>query len=106
MFNQLQQQHNGHPNIGIELGSLLKTCGFNNIKTTPLIIHVDNSDAQKRKKALNYWKELLLSAKESLLENKLIDNNLVANFKNDFDTLADDPKTVMFFCAFQARANK
>ena len=105
-FNQLQQHQNGHPNIGIELGSLLKTCGFNNIKTTPLIIHVDNSDAQKRMKALNYWKELLLSGKESLLENKLIDNNLVANFKNDFDTLADDPKTVMFFCAFQARANK
>ena len=79
-YNEFQVSSGGNPNIGIELGKILSNCGFRNISTKPIFIHVDKRDKKERLEALVYWRNLLLSAKQNLLTDNIIDQELLANF--------------------------
>ena len=105
-YNQYQVSAGGNPNIGIELGKILNNCGFKKISTKPLIIHVDKRNNIEKSKALEYWKNLLLSAKNNLLENKLIDEKLLANFNSDFERIMKNEETIFFYSGIQMKCFK
>ncbi len=105
-YNEYQINNGGNPNIGIELGQILSNCGFKNISTKPLIIHVDKRNKKERFEALEYWRNLLLSAKQNLLTNNLIDQKLLANFKSDYEEIMKNEETIFFYSAIQMKCFK
>ena len=105
-YNEYQINNGGNPNIGIELGQILSNCGFKNISTKPLIIHVDKRNKKERFEALEYWRNLLLSAKQNLLTNNLIDQKLLANFKSDYEEIMKNEETIFFYSAIQIKCFK
>ena len=105
-YNQYQTRNGGNPNIGIELGKILSSCGFRNISTKPLIIHVDKRNKKERFEALEYWRNLLLSAKQKLLTNKLIDEQLLSNFNSDYEEIMKNEETIFYYSAIQMKCFK
>ena len=105
-YNEYQINNGGNPNIGIELGQIISNCGFKNISTKPLIIHVDKRNKKERFEALEYWRNLLLSAKQNLLTNNLIDQKLLANFKSDYEEIMKNEETIFFYSAIQMKCFK
>ena len=105
-YNEFQVKSGGNPNIGIELGQILSNCGFKNISTKPLIIHVDKRNKKERLEALEYWRNLLLSAKKNLLTNNLIDQKLLVNFNSDYEEIMKNEETIFFYSAIQIKCFK
>src|SRR5690606_10989737 len=76
-FNDDQNDKAGDPFIGAKLGNLLTSVGYRSIRTEVKTWHFDNRHPEKRKQAIEYWSELLLSASEQLIKDKYIDEETV-----------------------------
>ncbi len=105
-FNKFQSESGGDPNVGVKLGSYLAQAGFVKIETKTLLQHHDARDLDKKANFLNYWKELMLSAQDNLIEDKQIDNELVALVKSEFNLLHEDPNSIFFYTPIRAIAEK
>jgi ubiquinone/menaquinone biosynthesis C-methylase UbiE len=103
-LNDYQFDQAGDPFVGVKLGNLLKSTGFHDIQTTVKTMHFDNRNAERRKSAIDYWTELMLSAADSLMSAKYIDAEILEGTKNELAAVALDPNAVFFYSFMQARA--
>jgi hypothetical protein len=103
-FNDFQYEQAGDPFIGAKLGNLLTQVGFHQVKTDIKTWHFDNRVPDKRKQAIHYWTDLLLSASDKLVQEKLVDVETVAKAKEELDRVANDPNAVFMYSFMQASA--
>ncbi|MBA3898642.1 MAG: methyltransferase domain-containing protein [Bacteroidetes bacterium] len=99
LYNRFQFTAGGDPDIGAKLGNLLAKAGFKQISTESRSFMADHRDEAEKKKILDYWTTLLLSAAPNLLEAGLINENAMEMVKQEFNMLAEDPNGV-FYCSF------
>ncbi len=106
-FNDYQYDHYGDPFVGAKLGNLLLAQGFSSIRTTVKYWYLDDRFPEERQVAISMWKELLLSAEETLISNALVSQDLVKEVKREFLLVEQQPQQTVFIDAFvQARATK
>ncbi len=105
-FNELQKENGGNPDIGLQLGNLLKKSGFENIELKPGGLHLDQSQPALLKQMVEYWKKLMKSAAEELILSGKIDQATVKAMEADLDQLAQHPEAVFFYQFIQAKAFK
>jgi ubiquinone/menaquinone biosynthesis C-methylase UbiE len=103
-FNNYQHDNAGDPFIGAKLGNLLLQQGYRNIDTRVKILHYDNRQPSRRREAIRYWKELLHSAKDQLLQAKSIEDDLVKRMDEEFRQVEAAPNAVFFYAFVQAAA--
>ncbi|MEY2705049.1 MAG: hypothetical protein RL407_1111 [Bacteroidota bacterium] len=99
-----QKKIGGHPDVGIELGNLLKETGFASVETVFDGFYFDKRNTEGKKKYLPYWKELLKSAFPHLLSSGFGDPQLLMDMENDFEKLAEDENAIFFYQFVQAKA--
>lgn len=105
-FNELQKENGGNPDIGLQLGNLLKKSGFENIELKPGGLHLDQSQPDLLKQMVEYWKKLMKSAAEELILSGKIDQATVKAMEADLDQLAQHPEAVFFYQFIQTKAFK
>jgi ubiquinone/menaquinone biosynthesis C-methylase UbiE len=103
-FNDFQHSHAGDPFIGAKLGNLLTQVGYHQVKTEVKTWHFDNRQPAQRKRAIHYWTDLLLSAADTLIAEKCVDQEVVSKVKEELGKVASDPNAVFMYSFMQARA--
>lgn len=105
IFNDYQFESAGDPFVGAKLGNFLYDLDFKNIKTEIKTWHFDKRHPEKRKETIYYWTDLLLSAKDHLLDKKLVTKDIVKNMQKELIQIAKNPDAVFFYSFVQASAN-
>lgn len=103
-FNDFQYDNSGDPFIGAKLGNLLLSQGYKNIRTKVISWHLDNRQPRQRSQAVRFWKNLLLSAADQLIDSKYVDQDTVQGMKEELSSVEKDPNAVMFYSFVQAEA--
>lgn len=103
-FNDYQLSMKGDPFVGAKLGNILLNQGFRDIHVETKTWHLDNRRPGKRKEFIEFWTELLLSASDQLIAEKLVDEEVVANVKNELKLVRRDPNAVFYYNFIQAKA--
>ncbi len=67
--------------------------------------HYDNREPEKRRRVMEYWTELLLSASPALMENGRVSAETVEGMKLELKNVAKDPFAVFVYSFVQARAS-
>jgi len=103
-FNDYQYDNAGDPFIGAKLGNMLSAIGFVNIETKIKTWHLDNRQPVKRKEVIDYWNELLLSARDQLVKAEYIDEETADLAKEEMENVSNDPNAVFLYSFMQAQA--
>lgn len=103
-YNDLQVSLGGNPDIGANLGNLLKSAGYKEIELFHGGFHLDQRSPEELKKITNYWKELMKSAASGMIEADLITPTDVSAMENDLDAIARDENAVFFYHFVQVSA--
>ncbi len=103
-FNDFQYEHAGDPFVGAKLGNFLLELGFKDIHTKVKTWHYDNRNPDQRKETIEFWTNLLMSAKEQLIHEKVITQELADNAQKELKRVASDPNAVFFYSFMQAKA--
>lgn len=103
-FNDYQHDKAGDPFVGAKLGNLLTSMGYHSIETEVKTWHFDNRWPEKRKLAIDYWSELLLSGADALVNEKYVDAETVKAAQAELLAVSKDPNAVFFYSFIQARA--
>ncbi len=105
-FNELQIEMGGDPFVGVKLGNLLNEAGFDEILTRNLKRHFDNRDPDRRAKMFDYWAELLVSAKENLINAGKIDETFVEKTLKEIEEIKNTKGAIFYYSPIQAEAIK
>ncbi len=105
-FCELQKRMGGDPIVGMKLGNLLHDAGYGEIMTRNLNRHYDKRNIEDKIKMFDYWKSLLLSAKDNLLAEKMIDENFVKQTFEEIDLIKEIEDSIFYYCPIQAEAVK
>ena len=103
-FNDYQFANAGDPFIGAKLGNLLLSSGYTDIKVESKTWHLDNRNPDKRKEIIEFWCELLMSAKDQLISENVITQELADAAQEELNTVAKDPNAVFYYTFVQAKA--
>ncbi len=103
-YNALQKSLGGDPWVGAKLGDLLSRAGFSDVQVRPQPILHDCRDPGGREGTLLYWRDLLLSASENLLDRALVQKTLIDELEIELDHLRKDPNAVFFYAFMKAEA--
>lgn len=103
-FNDFQLANSGDPFVGAKLGNLLMAGGYTEIQTSVKSLFFDNRMPRERKETIDYWTELLMSAKEQLVNEKVITKELADDAYKELKTVAKDPNAVFYYSFMQAQA--
>lgn len=103
-MNDYQHEQTGDPFVGAKLGNLLLAQGFKEIKTEVKTWHFDNRSPDQRKRYIEFWTQILMSAKDQLLKAKYIDQETLDNAQKELTAVARDPNAVFYFSYMQAEA--
>ena len=103
-FNDYQFENSGDPFIGAKLGNLLLSLGFEEVETQTKTWHFDNRFPDKRKKTIEFWSDLLMSASDQLLKDKVVTQEIVDSAKEELANVAGDPNAVFYYSFIQASA--
>jgi len=103
-FNDYQFENSGDPFIGAKLGNLLLSLGFEEVETQTKTWHFDNRFPDKRKKTIEFWSDLLMSASDQLIKDKVVTQEIVDNAKEELANVAGDPNAVFYYSFIQASA--
>jgi ubiquinone/menaquinone biosynthesis C-methylase UbiE len=103
-FNDFQNDQGGDPFIGVKLGNLLSTIGFKRVETRVKVRHYDNRHPEARKEMIEFWKGMILSAADQLLQSKHTDQKIVDATKKELSAVQRDPNAVFFYAFMQAEA--
>lgn len=103
-FNDYQFENSGDPFIGAKLGNLLLSLGFEEVETKTKTWHFDNRHPDKRKRTIEYWSDLLMSASDQLIKDSVIDEKTVQCAKEELSNVANDPNAVFYYSFIQAQA--
>lgn len=96
-YNALQYRMGGNPNIGPELGNLMKAAGFRDVQLVPETIWYDRRTPWLRRHWLGYWEELLLSAAAGLLEARAVTRGQIGAMRRELAGLRENAEAVFFF---------
>lgn len=96
-FNDFQYDHAGDPFVGAKLGNLLTQVGFRQVKTEVINLHLDNRNPEKRTEIIEFWMELLMSGRDSLIDAKYIDEETFDKAMEEFKTVRRDPNAVFMY---------
>ncbi len=94
----------GDPFVGAKLGNLLSDAGFSAIETTPKVWHFDARHPALRTTAIDFYADLLLSAKDQLIEANAVTPALVHACEAEFKAVAAHPKAIFHDAMMQASA--
>ncbi len=103
-FNDYQYENAGDPFVGAKFGNFLMSLGFQDIKTEVKTWHYDNRFPDKRKETIDFWTDLLMSGKEQLIRENVIDEKLAEAAHEELKAVANDPDAVFFYSFVQASA--
>ena len=103
-MNDYQYEQTGDPFIGAKLGNLLLAQGFTDIQTRVQTWHFDNRAPEKRKLYIEFWTQILLSAKEQLLAAQYVDEETLRLAQKELKQVAKDPNAAFYFSFMQAQA--
>ena len=103
-FNDFQYEQAGDPFVGAKLGNFLMALGFKDIETRVKTWHYDNRRPHARKEIIEYWRDLLMSAKQTLIDHKVIDPEIADKAQAEMDEVTSDPNAVFFYSFIQATA--
>lgn len=103
-FNDYQYENAGDPFVGAKLGNFLMSMGFQDIKTEIKTWHYDNRFPDRRKETIDFWTDLLMSGKDQLISEGVIDKELADNAYKELKAVANDPDAVFFYSFVQASA--
>ena len=103
-FNDYQYEQAGDPFVGAKLGNMLSASGFGDIETNVRQWHWDNRHPVKRKRFIEFWTDLLLSAADQLLQAGCVNEEVIEKTKQELATVQHDPNAVFMYAFMQARA--
>lgn len=103
-FNDYQFEKAGDPFIGAKLGNLLLSSGFQQIHTKVKTLFFDNRTPEERKETIEFWTDLLMSAKNVLVAEKYITDDLAREAEKELRNVARDPNAVFYYNFIQAQA--
>jgi hypothetical protein len=103
-YNQLQISLGGNPDVGAQLGNLMKKAGFGSIEIHHGVFHLDQSKPEELQKMLHFWAILLKSGAPGLLEAKLITKKEIEEMESDLISVLNDENAVFFYQFVQAFA--
>lgn len=103
-FNDYQYENAGDPFVGAKLGNLLQEGAFTDIHTKVKSWHIDNRKPEERRETIEYWTELLMSAKEQLVKEEFISEEIADKAQQELKQVARDPNAVFFYSFVQASA--
>lgn len=106
IFNDLQRSFEGNPNVGARLGSLLNNTGFQSFELITQPVLFDNRIAATRNEMIDYYINLIMSAKEELLSRDLIKPSLIEQIQQETAQLKQHPDAVFYYMPVQAIAIK
>lgn len=104
-MNAYQRKIGGDPDVGICVGSLLITAGFQSVSSQFEGFYLDKrSLLGDRKRVTEFWKELLESAASALLAANYCSQKEVDDMGFDLDRMSEDENTIFFYQFVQAKA--
>ena len=103
-YNQLQISLGGNPDVGAQLGNLMKKAGFGSIEIYHGGFHLDQSKPEELQKMLHFWTILLKSGAPGLLEAELITEKEIEEMERDLISVQKDENAVFFYQFVQAFA--
>ncbi|MBI4472251.1 MAG: hypothetical protein HY646_06255 [Acidobacteria bacterium] len=89
--------------MGAKLGGLLIDAGFHRIQSFVKSFHYDKRFPHQRKRFMEFWRSLLLSATPSMLENGVVSQALVKKMVEELDTASGAEDSVIFYSWIQAQ---
>lgn len=101
-LNQLQHDFGCDGDIGVRLGNLLQNAGFKDIKTHVRTFQHDNRNPAKKAEFFQYFKEILLTCSDELLESGRISQTVHNAMIRELDNAASNPESAMVFFNMQA----
>jgi hypothetical protein len=104
VMSAFQRKIGGNPDVGIELGNLLKEAGFSAFSTRFDGFYLDRRSGEKRKVFTAYWKELLKSAGPALLESGDCSFQALKLMEEDLEKIGNDQNAIFFYQFVQAKA--
>lgn len=103
-FNDYQYDNAGDPFIGAKLGNLLTSVGFQRVSTEVITWHLDNRQPEQRKKIIEYWTDLLMSAVDALLKSNYVTQDVVEKAVEELKSVQRNPNAVFMYSFMQAKA--
>lgn len=103
-FNDYQYDGAGDPFVGAKLGNLLNSVGFRKVQTKVKTWHFDSRHPERRRQVIAYWKELLLSAADQLIEKKYTTSEVVEGMEKELRSIQSNPNAVFLYSFMQATA--
>jgi ubiquinone/menaquinone biosynthesis C-methylase UbiE len=94
----------GDPNIGARLGALLMDTGYRNIHITPCVKHLDKRFPEKRLAFLEYWKKLMHSFLDNMIQADYVTLSQWEHAVAEMDEIIQNPETVFYYNSMQATA--
>jgi ubiquinone/menaquinone biosynthesis C-methylase UbiE len=104
IYNDYQVSIGGDPYVGAKLGNLLQSSGYKEIETRPGGFHLDQRNSKEKDIVFVYWKNLMCSAADSLLNEGLVTAGEIAQMQKEMDELKADPNSIFFYQFIQAFA--
>ncbi|MCX7009307.1 MAG: methyltransferase domain-containing protein [Kiritimatiellaeota bacterium] len=107
VFNKLQREFGGHPDIGMRLANLAVEAGLGEVELRDIAPHLDGRLTPAERKAMaDYFCAIFSSGAAELVRRGRVTPELVAAMQRDFATLAVEPGSLMVYTAFQLRARR
>lgn len=103
-FNDYQYDGAGDPFVGAKLGNFLSAVGFQKVQTEVITWHLDNRQPEKRRKMIEYWSELLMSASDQLIKAGYVTSEVVDNGMAELKKAQKNPNAVFLYSFMQAKA--
>jgi ubiquinone/menaquinone biosynthesis C-methylase UbiE len=103
-YNEQQLRFGGNPDVGSQLGNLLFQAGFSKISLMHNGFHLDQSNPAELKRFIDFWKILMKSGADGLLEAGMVTQEDIAQMENDLDRVTADENAVFFYQFVQAKA--
>lgn len=103
-FNQHQTEIGGHPQMGLELGGMLHTAGFTQVKNRVETFLVGPHDREERDRIMSFIETLFLSAAPELEKSGAIDPSLTLSMTEEWERLKAMPESALTFGFVKATA--
>ncbi len=103
-YNEFQISLGGDPDVGGKIGNMLKVAGFKGIELSHGGFHLDQTNSGELIKIITYWKGLMKSGANSMIEAGVISEDQVQMMENDLDQISEDENAVFFYQFVQAKA--
>lgn len=104
-YNEVQSKLGGDPNVGAKLGRLLDRAGYSSIRVEPRMLLFDSRDTRARAAMFDYWRELLASGAERLIQQDEVKPELMRSMNREFEELRSGDDSLLYYAFIQAQAS-